>query len=120
MTRVAPKTGEAVDVEPRKAFKMADVVAAYGEQGGRCAVCGAPLATFTRDHRVPRALGGRTDRANLQLICPGCDHAKTHGAGDISRVAKAKRQAKMMEPSAPGSMPSRPFPKGRGFKRRTK
>jgi ATP adenylyltransferase len=46
--------------------------------GGRCALCGAtkdeqPLDV---DHIIPRSLGGKTERANLQALCAKCNRTK--------------------------------------------
>lgn len=110
MTRVAPATHDPVEVEDRRPFKKADVDAVFELQDGCCALCPARLGrTFVRDHRRPRAQGGKTDRANLDLICVGC--AAKKDPADNSRTAKAKRQAKLMQPKA---APKRPI-RSRGF-----
>jgi diadenosine tetraphosphate (Ap4A) HIT family hydrolase len=48
------------------------------ESGGRCALCGAtreqrPLDV---DHIIPRARGGTSDYANLQVLCSKCNRSK--------------------------------------------
>lgn len=46
------------------------------EQHGACRYCRAPLIEYHLDHRMPIALGGRTEDENLQLLCPPCNRAK--------------------------------------------
>jgi 5-methylcytosine-specific restriction endonuclease McrA len=99
---------EPVEIERRHRFKARDIAARFHEQGGVCALCPAPLERFIADHRVPRAMGGKTNYANCQLLCLDCNALKTFGGGDISRIAKAKRQG------APRKIAKRPM-KGRGF-----
>jgi diadenosine tetraphosphate (Ap4A) HIT family hydrolase len=48
------------------------------ESDRRCALCGAtekqrPLDV---DHIIPRSLGGRNDKSNLQVLCSRCNRAK--------------------------------------------
>jgi ATP adenylyltransferase len=50
------------------------------ESGGRCALCGAnkkesPLHV---DHIKPRSKGGKTEYANLQVLCARCNQAKSN------------------------------------------
>lgn len=48
-------------------------------QKGRCAnpACKIKLhGKYHIDHIVPFALGGRNDRRNIQLLCPGCNMTK--------------------------------------------
>lgn len=89
--------------------------AVYETQGGRCALCPATLSgRFVRDHRVPRALGGKTNRANLQLLCEPCDARKTAGSGgDIAKAAKADRLIRKADPVT-RRVSRRPL-KGRAF-----
>lgn len=67
--------------EPRKAISKAATLDIALEQGGRCTVCGAPIATedstIEADHRVPRRRGGTSARMNLQVICVACNNAKS-------------------------------------------
>jgi hypothetical protein len=111
-------TRERVEIERRRPFRQADIEARYAEQGGLCGLCRTPLGkVFIADHRVPRAMGGPTTLANLDLICPDpCNKLKTHGkGGDIAMVAKAKRIERKADPA------TRPVPKrkikGRGFRK---
>lgn len=47
-------------------------------QRGRCAACKCSLAKDGAhlDHIIPLALGGRNERANVQLLCPKCNLKK--------------------------------------------
>jgi 5-methylcytosine-specific restriction endonuclease McrA len=108
-----------VEIERRRQFKGRDIHERYREQGGVCALCPASIQgiVFICDHRVPRALGGKTTKANLDLLCPACNDAKTFGeGGDIHQIAKAKRTALKYDPA------TRPKPKqplrSRGFDKR--
>jgi 5-methylcytosine-specific restriction endonuclease McrA len=100
---------EPVEIEKRRPFRPVDIQRAYYEQGGCCALCPAEIGRYIADHRVPRAMGGKTTYANLQLICVAC--AAKKDPDDISRIAKAKRQG------APRKVSKRPM-KGRGFDKR--
>jgi 5-methylcytosine-specific restriction endonuclease McrA len=100
---------EPVKIEKRRRFRQADVVERYRLQDGVCDLCPAELTTFICDHRVPRAMGGKTNLANLSLVCEAC--AAKKDPADISRIAKAKRQG------APRKVAKRPM-KGRGFDKR--
>jgi 5-methylcytosine-specific restriction endonuclease McrA len=100
---------EPVEIEERHPFRQADVLVRYHDQDGVCALCPASIAErFIKDHRVPRAMGGKTNLANLQLICLDC--AATKDPADISAVAKAKRQGAGPKVSR-RPMPKRPFQK---------
>ena len=52
----------------------------WHEQRGRCKVCGAmvlPIGSDSHvDHILPRAAGGSSEFANLQLTCPSCNLRK--------------------------------------------
>ena len=101
---------EPVEIERRRRFLQRDINAAYVNQDERCALCPASIVEgFIADHRVPRAMGGKTTYANLQLICAAC--AAKKDPDDISRIAKAKRQGAPRKPS------KHPL-KGRGFDKR--
>ena len=47
----------------------------YKIQDGRCCWCGNPfpLSKLTRDHAIPRSLGGSTDWDNIVLACERCN-----------------------------------------------
>lgn len=74
--------------------------------GYRCAQCDRDCrkVIFGRswydgvvDHIVPIALGGdEFDRANLQLLCPDCNRAKTRV--DIAAIAAVRRENKRIIP----------------------
>jgi diadenosine tetraphosphate (Ap4A) HIT family hydrolase len=46
--------------------------------GGRCALCGATKETrpLDVDHIIPRSRGGKTELANLQVLCAKCNRSK--------------------------------------------
>lgn len=50
------------------------------ESGGRCALCGATKKEYPLhvDHIKPRSKGGRTEYANLQVLCARCNQAKSN------------------------------------------
>lgn len=58
----------------------------YVRQNGMCAICKKHCKiglsgkqeqdTFTVDHRIPKAVGGTDDLANLQGLCHACNAAK--------------------------------------------
>jgi 5-methylcytosine-specific restriction endonuclease McrA len=54
---------------------------------GRCEQCRRPSAVLRVDHRLPLALGGADELANLWALCPGCDRVKTRA----DRAAIARR-----------------------------
>lgn len=58
----------------RRIFKTAyaDLVANYGEM---CLNCGA-IDDLVIDHIISIAKGGRSEMANLQLLCPECNRLK--------------------------------------------
>ena len=109
---------ERPEVEKRRRFRPADIQARYLEQGGCCALCPLEIGErFIADHRVPRALGGKTNKANLDLICVACDLEKTFGkGGDISRIAKTNRLIRKSDP-ATRRQSKRPL-RSRGFDKR--
>lgn len=48
------------------------------ESNGRCALCGATRneRVLDVDHIIPRSLGGKTEYANLQVLCSKCNRSK--------------------------------------------
>ncbi|NQT77358.1 MAG: HIT domain-containing protein [Bacteroidetes bacterium] len=48
------------------------------ESKGRCALCGATRneRVLDVDHILPRSLGGKTEYANLQVLCSKCNRSK--------------------------------------------
>ena len=68
--------------EPRRHMGGDLALAVSLRQGGRCAVCGTPIAAegpagAELDHKVPRTRGGDNDPANLQGLCRACNNAKS-------------------------------------------
>ena len=101
-----------VEVEDRKAIPKAvkDEVRARAE--GRCEHPGCQATKgLDWEHRIPRALGGRSTADNIQLLCKGHHSPKTKA--DVTRIAKAKRQEKKSfgEKKAP-TLRGRGFQKG--------
>lgn len=60
-------------------FEDADKRARYEEQKGVCPKCGGRFALedMEGDHIVPWCRGGRTEYANLQMLCRRCNGAKS-------------------------------------------
>jgi 5-methylcytosine-specific restriction endonuclease McrA len=55
-----------------------DIKALFKLQKGKCAYCPHKLGKgYHVDHIMPLALGGRNDRANLQLTCQPCNQSKS-------------------------------------------
>jgi len=50
----------------------------YQLQSGRCAWCSRdfPLEKMTRDHAIPRSLGGSPDWDNIVLACEPCNYRR--------------------------------------------
>lgn len=96
-------------------ISLGNVAKLQQRQANRCAGCDRSLVItemssgYHVDHVTPLALGGDDQLANWQLLCIECHRAKTKL--DVARIAKAKRQAKMMESREP---PKRPI-RSRGF-----
>ena len=64
------------------------------------------------DHAIPLELGGTDADFNIAPLCRFHHAEKTRG--DIARIAKAKRQAKLLKPREPSKRPI----KSRGFQKR--
>lgn len=114
MSRVAPKTGEAVPRDKRRAMTPVRRERIWGAARGRCGLCGLPVAahgpTVRYDHIIPIWLkGSDADEDIWPLHTDGCDSVKT--PADLRQIAKTKRQAAMLEPTQP---PKRPI-RSRGF-----
>lgn len=60
---------------------------AFRLQDGKCKDCGLAfnVKEMEAHHRVPWSMGGRTEVANLDLLCPAC-HGKRHNYKKISIV----------------------------------
>lgn len=57
------------------------------DHGQKCPVCGRPFSpkinagnSPSRDHIVPKVMGGQTSTKNLQVICRDCNHLKGSAA----------------------------------------
>ena len=58
-------------------IRKTDLSAILARQGGKCAVCAAPLIGKHLDHVMPLALGGEHALRNLQYLCPPCNLSKS-------------------------------------------
>lgn len=101
--------GEPGGATPRKAMGANRRGRIISRQGHVCARCAEKVSVFEIDHVVPLELGGADEDDNLQALCGKCHRAKT--GADIQRIAKARRQAKMMQPRVPSKRQIR----SRGF-----
>jgi hypothetical protein len=65
---------------------------AWARAGGRCESCGCLLKPggFRYNHRIADYLGGEPTLENCELLCIGCDLARTFGS-DIPKIAKTRR-----------------------------
>jgi 5-methylcytosine-specific restriction endonuclease McrA len=73
------------------------------EQGGRCHYCGRAMTVdgprmATVEHRVPRALGGGNERANVVAACLSCNQEKADmtEAQFIRRIRKRQKRAQKL------------------------
>ena len=108
VTAIKPR--EEVAVEKRRRMSKWEFAAAFVMQGGTCACgCGEPLVEGQTDeeHTIPNALGGGGAPNALMLR----NHHKEKTRADVSRIAKARRQARK-------SGPQRADKKGRKVKSR--
>jgi len=65
----------------------------FEDAAGRCYLCGFKIQAgqlWEVEHRIPLALGGADDEANMAPAHKSCHAPKT--AEDFGRIAKAKRQ----------------------------
>lgn len=78
----------------------------YARDKGRCQYCGqkVALAEATRDHVIPRALGGKTSWTNIVTACAPCNQKK--GGRTPAHARMRLRQA----PVKPRSLPRRRVP----------
>lgn len=102
------------DGTPRGNMSLGVKRQTYEAHGGLCIWCDRPVpwigAQVDYDHRVPLALGGADTAENIGPIHhDACHPAKTRQ--DIKRIAKAKRQRKLIEPVTKSKRPLQ----GRGF-----
>jgi len=112
---------ELVDGTPRKAMTPARRKRLLALNDNRCQHEGCERTDrLELDHDVPLALGGSEDDGNMIALC--YDHHKEKTREDIARIAKAKRQRKLVEEIEPSKRPipqrvnpwpegGRPFPK---------
>lgn len=112
--------GEPGEATPRQRLTRGERVALMHRQGGFCG-CGCTRALFNEndpsvwwpmidEHILPLELGGSNDLSNRALYLAECAKKKTKD--DIRRIAKAKRQAKLLKPREPSKRPL----KSRGFR----
>lgn len=127
-------TGEPGLATPRRAISAYRRGLILERQKRCCARCASPfhadvlsedyggeiVGPFQIDHVLPLELGGADAEANYEALCYPCHKAKTRE--DVKRIAKAKRQANLLQPREPskrplksrGFEPSRPSVKMRG------
>lgn len=114
-----PLGSEPGEATPRKRLTRGEREMLLHRQGGFCG-CGCTRTLFNEndpriwwamidEHVLPLELGGSNDLSNRALYLVECAKRKTKD--DIRRIAKAKRQATMMQPRAPAKHPIR----SRGF-----
>lgn len=84
----------------RREFPSSVRVVAFTRAGGRCEMCTSRLSpgNVHYDHRIADGLGGEPVLENCSVLCRSCHGAKTFvgdglQAGDVTRIAKAKRVA---------------------------
>ena len=77
---------------------------------GGCARCGAHTEHTHAHHRTPHAAGGRTDPANLQLLCGPCHthHHRTDGAH--TRDHEHRKPSKQPPARPPDRPTGKPLP----------
>lgn len=85
------------DLEKRKPLTRREVIQLMLDQEGKCGCgCGVKLNPRTEgvidEHRVPLAMGGTNELSNRHLFRKPCAAAKTGKGGDLTIIAKAKRQ----------------------------
>lgn len=65
-------------------------------KGGLCALCGQPmpLADASRDHVIPRSMGGSSSARNLRLTCTACNNARGNKFpyGEFRRMSEATQR----------------------------
>ena len=116
-SRVAPPSLEPVTATPRASMTPKRRLEVLMAANDRCAHCGARIEAedaWIANHRVPLAMGGADALENLEPRHLTCDRVET--PADLSRIAKAKRQARLrLDVEAE---PSRRPIRSRGFDRR--
>lgn len=63
---------------------------------GRCAYCKRPASKLTRDHVIPKSMGGSDEPANIVWACESCNRSKgartpRQWAADVLRYRKPQR-----------------------------
>lgn len=87
---------ELLDGTPRKAMTPARRKRILSAHDNRCAHDGCESADRLEiDHDIPLALGGSEEEGNLIVLCYA--HHKEKTRSDLWRIAKAKRQRKLIE-----------------------
>jgi hypothetical protein len=110
-----------VALEKRKPLTRREVMQLMLDQDGKCGCgCGVKLSPMTEgvidEHRIPLAMGGTNELSNRHLYRKPCAAAKTGKGGDLTVIAKAKRQAgetgqrARREKRGGGSIPQRTNP----------
>lgn len=108
---ITPELRAAVaEIEGRKVLTVRQAVHLAVQQRGLCGCgCGEPIDAlgegFIDEHVIPLALTGSNDLENRALLRRPCALEKTKG--DVSRIAKAKRQSRAVGPREP---PEHPIP----------
>lgn len=104
----------------RKKFSKKSLEKLLAEFNGKCRMCQCAIdgaSGLEWDHRIPLALGGEDELANLEPLCVRCHRTKTKG--DVATIAKTTRQrqrnlgirkpkAKIPSPPKPERRPSKP------------
>lgn len=102
-----------VPIGPRKSFTQKKRLEILLAHGGRCGICGEKISgSYEIEHRIPHAISGRNDDANLYPAHKECHALKT--TSDRKDIAKCDRIIRKSDPETrkPPRMKSRPFPKG--------
>lgn len=103
MSRVVPKTGEALDLEPRKPLTPKQRAQVHADNDGLCYLCGHPIALeeMQDEHVICLGIGGSNDLRNRKPAHADCHKFKT--ALDRQVIAKVnrirKREAGEVKPS---------------------
>jgi 5-methylcytosine-specific restriction endonuclease McrA len=74
-------------------YTKADVARIFLLQKGRCAACRISIKVKKHvDHIIPLSRGGSNFPANIQLLCPPCNHSK----GAKHPIAWAKENGRLL------------------------
>ena len=99
-----------LDGTKRKGFTAKQRRQVFDANDGICCGCDEPLTDVWHiDHIIPLALNGEHAPANWQAMCEACHSLKTKL--DVARIAKSKRQRRLVEDVEPSKRPV----KSRGF-----